>query len=194
MNTSEIFKGVGLSEQELDQIGANFKEITFQKGDIILDIGDYVKYQYYVQSGCLRTFFIDKKGKEHTLQFAVEDWWISDYTAYFSGGTAIMSIECIQDAVLYRSSRSTMETLFQKIPRFETFFRKKLERAFASFQKRILSNLANSAQERYLAFLEDYPQVEKHVKNYHIASYLGVTTETLSRVRNDIAKSFWKGE
>ncbi len=190
MNASEIFKGAGLSEQELDHIRANFKEVAYPKGGVILDMGDTVKYQYYVQSGCLRAFFIDKKGREHTLQFAVKDWWISDYTAYFTGGTAIMSIECIQDAVLYRTSRTSMESLFQEIPRLETFFRRKLERAFASFQKRILSNLANSAQERYLAFLKDYPQVEKYVKNYHIASYLGVTTETLSRVRNEIAKSF----
>jgi CRP-like cAMP-binding protein len=189
MNVAEIFEGAGLSDQELDRIEANSKEVSFQKGDIILDIGDAVKYQYYVQSGCLRVFFIDKKGKEHTLQFAVKDWWTSDYTAYFTGGIAIMSIECIQDAVLYRFSRSAMESLFEEIPHLERFFRKKLERAFASFQKRILSNLANSAQERYLAFLEDYPQIEKHVKNYHIASYLGVTTETLSRIRNEIAKS-----
>lgn len=189
MNASEIFKDAGLSEQELDEIRTNFKEVTYQKGDTILEIGDSAKYQYYVQDGCLRAFFIDEKGREHTLQFAVQDWWISDYTAYFTGDMAIMSIECIQDAVLYRASRETMESLFREAPRLETFFRKKLERAFASFQKRILSNLANSAQERYLAFLEDYPQVEKSVKNYHIASFLGITTETLSRVRKEIAKN-----
>ncbi|SEQ66394.1 Crp/Fnr family transcriptional regulator [Neolewinella agarilytica] len=189
MNAAEIFRGAGLSQEELDHIEAGFKEVNYEKGDVILDIGDAVKHQYYVQSGCLRVFFIDKKGREHTLQFAVKDWWASDYTAYFTGGIAIMSIECIQDAVLYQTSRSTMESLFQEFPRLESFFRKKLERAFATFQKRILSNLANSAQERYLAFLEDYPQVERHVKNYHIASYLGVTTETLSRIRNEIAKT-----
>ena len=80
-----------------------------------------------------------------------------------------------------------MEALYDEVPRLERFFRKKLENGFASFQKRILANLSQSAKERYIAFRTDYPNIEKSVKNYHIASYLGITTESLSRIRKEIA-------
>ena len=122
------------------------------------------------------------------MQFAIEDWWISDYTAFFSSTNAIMNIECIQNAELFQISKESMESLFLEIPQLETFFRKKMERAFASFQKRILASLAQPARERYLSFVTTYPNIEQSVKNYHIASYLGITTESLSRIRKENAK------
>lgn len=188
MIVSHIFKDLNLSPDDLALINAEFTELSYQKGDIILDAGSTVIYQYYVQSGCLRTFLVDEKGKEHTVQFGVADWWISDYTAYFTSGKSIMNIECLQDATLYRMSRLTMEALYRDIPELETFFRKKMEGAFATLQQRILSNLAASAEERYLSFLAAYPEIERSVKNYHIASYLGITTESLSRVRRGITR------
>jgi CRP-like cAMP-binding protein len=97
-----------------------------------------------------------------------------------------MTIEVIQDAVLYRISKEHKEALYQQIPKIEHFFRLKLEKAFASFQKRILSNLSLNASERYLNFINTYPNIEKSIKNYHIASYLGITTESLSRIRKEI--------
>ena len=100
-----------------------------------------------------------------------------------------MTIEVIQDAILYRISRIDKERLYEKIPAIETFFRIKLERAFAAFQRRILSNLSQTATERYLNFITTYPNIEKSVKNYHIASYLGITTESLSRIRKDLSQS-----
>jgi len=97
------------------------------------------------------------------------------------------SIIAIQDATLYEISKKSMEDLFVEIPQLETFFRKKMERAFASFQNRILANLAQSAKERYVSFISTYPNIEQAVKNYHIASYLGITTESLSRIRKEIS-------
>ncbi|TXF90652.1 Crp/Fnr family transcriptional regulator [Neolewinella aurantiaca] len=188
MSPAEIFKGIAISPAELDLITAEFKEVKYKKGDIILDLGDTVKYQYYVQSGCLRTFFIDEKDKEYTLQFGIKDWWVSDYTAYFYSRKAIMTIECLQDATLYRMSRPRLETLCRDIPALETFMRKKVEGGFSMLQKRVLSILSDSAEERYLAFLADYPEIERIVKNYHIASYLGITTESLSRIRKKLAR------
>ena len=159
-----------------------------KKGENLLEANETVLYQYYVSKGCLRTYFIDQAGKEHTLQFAINDWWISDYTAFFSSTQAIMNIECIQDAILYKISKKGMEDLFLEIPQLETFFRKKMEGAFASFQKRILASLAQPAKKRYLAFITTYPNIEQSVKNYHIASYLGITTESLSRIRRENTK------
>ncbi|MDN3594250.1 Crp/Fnr family transcriptional regulator [Zunongwangia endophytica] len=181
----EIFKGVSFSPHQIDLIENQIEKITLKKGDTLLKVQEIVHFQYYVNEGCLRTYFIDQAGKEHTLQFAIKDWWISDYTAFFSSTPAIMNIECIQDAILYRISKASMESLFAEIPQLETFFRKKMEGAFASFQKRILASLAQPAKERYSAFIKSYPDIEQNVKNYHIASYLGITTESLSRIRKE---------
>ncbi|WP_298731642.1 Crp/Fnr family transcriptional regulator [uncultured Chitinophaga sp.] len=159
------------------------------KGRIILSAGQFVPYQYHVYSGCLRTYFIDSSGKEHTIQFAVNDWWISDYTAFFSGERAMFNIDCIHDAVIYRLSKKSMEELYLEVPLIETFFRIKMERFFSTYQKRILSDLAMPAKDKYLIFLQTYPQIERTIKNYHLASYLGITTESLSRIRKELSRS-----
>jgi CRP-like cAMP-binding protein len=185
---SELFKGTSFSQKERSNIEASFVKIELKKGDILLKANDVVYYQYYVFDGCLRTYSIDNSGKEHTLQFAIKDWWISDYTAFFTNSQAIMSIECIQDATIYKISREDIERLYFEIPQLETFFRKKMEGAFSSFQLRILGGLSQSAKERYTSFIRTYPNIERSVKNYHIASYLGITTESLSRIRKKIAQ------
>lgn len=183
----EISKDISFSQKEKDFINSKFKKITLKKGEILLSPNTFVNHQYYISSGCLRSFFVGKSGKEHTVQFAIKDWWMSDYTAFFSSGISKMSVECIQDAVIHEISREDMEILYASIPGLESLFRKKLESAFASFQQRILGYLSQSALERYLTFIKNYPNIEKIVKNYHIASYLGITTESLSRIRKIVA-------
>jgi CRP-like cAMP-binding protein len=182
----EIFKDLNFSEEEIKVIESVFYKISVKKGTTLLNSGDLVDVQYYILSGCLRTYHIDTHGKEHTVQFGIKDWWISDFTAFFSSEKAIMNIEAIQDSTLYRISKEDKDYLYSKIPKIDRFFRIKLERAFAAFQKRILSGLSQTATERYLNFIKAYPNIEKNVKNYHIASYLGITTESLSRIRREI--------
>ena len=183
-----IFKGINFSVDEISTVERKFEKIIIKKGDRLLNSGKTVGNQYYIYSGCLRAFFISNEGKEHTIQFAIEDWWISDYTAFFTTSKAIMTIDCIQDAVVYKISKESMESLYTVIPKLETFFRRKMEGAFSSFQKRILGALSQTAKERYITFIEAYPNIEISVKNYHIASYLGITTESLSRIRKEIAE------
>ncbi|NRA91261.1 MAG: Crp/Fnr family transcriptional regulator [Psychroserpens sp.] len=182
-----IFKDLSFSEEEIKIIESVFHKVILKKGTTILKPDELADSQYYILEGCLRSYYIDNQGKEHTVQFAISDWWMSDYTSFFSDTKAIMNIEVIQDAILYRISRDEKEFLYEQIPKVETFFRKKLERAFAAFQKRILSGLSLTAKERYLRFISTYPNIEKSVKNYHIASYLGITTESLSRIRKELA-------
>ncbi|MCD2260017.1 Crp/Fnr family transcriptional regulator [Psychroserpens luteolus] len=183
----EIFKGLTFSKAEIKIIESVFHKVEHSKGTVLLRADDIVDKQYYIYSGCLRSYHIDTHGKEHTVQFAIKDWWISDYTAYFSTSKSIMNIEVLRDAILYRLSKDDKEYLYAQIPHIESFFRKKLERAFAAFQKRILSNLSQTAAERYTSFINTYPNIEKSVKNYHIASYLGITTESLSRIRKELS-------
>ncbi len=183
-----IFKEFTFSEKESQLLGRSFEKIHLPKHSLLLKAGQQVQEQYFVASGCIRTYYIDSSGKEHTVQFAITDWWISDYTAFFNSGIAVMNIECLQDAILFKMSKIDMETMFEAMPRIESFFRKKMERAFATFQKRIISNLALSAKERYINFITSYPNIEQNVKNYHIASYLGITTQSLSRIRKELAQ------
>ncbi len=183
-----IFKDCSLSAAEIREIAGCFEKIELQKGSILLRAGEIVQHQYYVDNGCLRTYYLQETGKQHTLQFAIKDWWISDYTAYFSQSNAMLHIECVKTAVVYKISQKDMQQLYKSIPVLETFFRHKLEKAFASFQRRILSNLAKPATVRYQEFLLKYPKIEQNINNYHIASYLGITTESLSRIRKSLLK------
>ena len=186
----EIYHGDSLSftEKEIHFIEQKYEQITFCKGDIVLHASEKVEHQYFVAAGCLRTYLISKPGKEHTIQFAIKGWWISDYIAFFSNTKATLFIECIEDATLYKVSSDDVEAIFNTVPKTERFIRKKLQRSFVSFQKRILANLSQTAKERYINFTHDYPNIEQYVKNYHIASYLGITTESLSRIRKEIAQ------
>ena len=180
---------LSFTEEETAFIVDKYKKVIYKKGEIILRADVQVNYQFFVFDGCLRTYLIAKSGKEHTIQFAIKSWWISDYIGYFSETKSVLFIECIEDAILYKISREDVEEIYAKIPKTERFIRKKLERSFVSFQKRILANLSQSAKERYINFTQDYPNIEQHVKNYHIASYLGITTESLSRIRKKISKT-----
>ena len=179
----EIFKDISFSKKEIDFINSKFKKMQLKKGETLLTPDTFANNQYYVFSGCLRSYFVNTAGKYHTNQFAIKDLWISDYTAFFTSEKAIMNIECLQDATVYKLSRKDMNHLCEQMPKVEIFFRKKMEKAFASFQKRILEYLSQPAKERYLKFITSYPEIVKSIKNYHIASYLGITTESLSRIR-----------
>ena len=187
MHIEDIFKGLDLTASEKGVIGSRLHSVEAKKGELLLQPQQTVHYQYFVANGCLRSFLVDHSAKEHTIQFAIKDWWISDYTAFYKESTAILSIECIQNATLYRFSRKDMDDIFEQIPKVERFFRLKTESFISSFQKRIIGDLAKSATERYTDFVHDYPNIESLVKNYHIASYLGVTSESLSRIRKEIA-------
>jgi len=184
----DIFSNSGLTLSELETIGEALREIRLKKGQTLINSGDTVLDTHFVSSGCLRTYFIDDAGKDHTLQFAIKGWWISDYTALFTGDEALMNIECIEAATIYKLRRKKMEELYEAIPPLETYFRKKLERRFIAHQRRTLGYLAQTAKERYLSFVQTYPNIEMKVKNYHIASYLGITAESLSRIRKELAR------
>ena len=182
-----IYKDISLTEEEFKNVASKFELITLDKGERLIKVGDTVYHQYYVYDGCLRSYLLDNVGKEHTLQFAVKDWWISDYIAYFSSSSAIMSIECIQKSTVLKVSRKSMEQLYLQIPKIATYNRAKLEKAYVYLQMRVLKKLSTTAKERYISFINTYPNIEQIVKNYHIASYLGIATESLSRIRKEIA-------
>jgi len=157
------------------------------KGEVLIREGQTVSKTFFVTHGSLRSFCIDKEGKEHTLQFAIKDWWISDFMAIYNNEPASLTVECISDSAVIEFNAQKLNEIYLRFPEFEPFQRKNLERHVVSLHKRILNQLQLTALERYNLFLEQYPNIEQHVPNYHIASYLGITQQSLSRVRAEIA-------
>lgn len=185
--TIDVFKSVDFSPNEQEIIRTCFTEKQIKRGTHLVINGEDVNSILFVLKGCLRTYFIDEKGKEHTIQFAIYDWWISDMIAYISQTKALLNIECILDATVFEIERENIERLCYQIPAFNKLYRKKIEGSIVGYQKRIISILSQSATERYEGFIEKYPNIEMSIKNYHLASYLGITTESLSRIRKDLS-------
>lgn len=165
------------------------KEKNFQKGELLIREGQKVRKTYFVKEGCLRSYCIDKNGKEHTLQFAIKNWWISDFIAIYNNEPATLYVECISDVSIIEFNAEKLNEIYTSFPEFEYFQRKNLEKHVVSLHKRILNQLQLTAPERYDLFLNQYPDIEQHTPNYHIASYLGITQQSLSRIRVEKAKN-----
>ncbi len=156
-----------------------------KKKDILIKENEIVNKTYFVMEGCLRSYIFDSLGKEHTLQFALKNDWISDYIAIFNNEKSSQTVECLADStVIEISVREGIENIFLRFPKIESIHRKNLERNIVSLQKRILNQLQLTSSERYNIFLKQYPEIEKYAQNYHIASYLGITQQSLSRIRS----------
>jgi len=174
---------IDLSPEAEDYFYSISKAISVPKGSVLIREGQTVNKVYFVKSGCLRSFCTDKSGKEHTLQFAIKNWWISDYIAIHNNELATLTVECLEDSTIIEFNAKEVNGILDLFPEYEPFQRYILERHVVSLQKRILNQLQLTAAERYDLFLEQYPNIEQHTKNYHIASFLGITQESLSRIR-----------
>ena len=164
------------------------KEIALSKGEVLIRQGQVVKRTFFVTAGCLRSYCIDKNGKEHTLLFAIKDWWISDYIAIHTDEFSTLNVECLTESKVIEFNAKELDGIHARFPEFESYQRHNLERHVVSLHKRILNQLQLSALERYDLFLKQYPDIEQFTRNYHIASYLGITQQSLSRIRVEKAK------
>jgi len=180
---------IELSSKAEDSLLSIATEKNIQKGTTLILEGQVVNKIYYVKSGCLRSFCSDKKGKEHTLVFAIKDWWISDYIAIYGNSDAVLTVEAITDANVIEFNVEEFDEILSLFPEFETFRTQKLRRYVVSLQQRVLNQLKLSSLERYELFLKQYPDMEKDIHNYHIASFLGITETSLSRLRVENSKN-----
>ncbi|WP_267401892.1 MULTISPECIES: Crp/Fnr family transcriptional regulator [unclassified Chryseobacterium] len=171
-----------LTDEKFNYIFSFFKSKIIKKHRFLIQEGDAVHFEYWVLKGCLKASVISEDGKDRIIRFAMEDWWISDYDAYFKKRTATLNVECLEDCELLVLSFDYREKLCRELPEMEYFFRKKIEGAYAAFQKRLVSLLCNDAKERYEIFLQQYPMLIQRVPKSIIASYLGISRETLSRI------------
>ncbi|WP_051292628.1 Crp/Fnr family transcriptional regulator [Olivibacter sitiensis] len=163
-----------------------YKEVP--KKTFLLHQGEICRFEAYVVKGCVRVYFIDAQGAELTLYFAVEDWWVSDIASFQEHKPSTLFIETLEDSELLLLTLETKELLLKEIPLFERVFRLMVQRNLANLQERLFQTVTTSAVEKYLNFLERYPNIPNRVAQHYIASYLGFTPEFLSKVRRRLYK------
>jgi CRP-like cAMP-binding protein len=179
---------VYLTDEEFSICTKFFISKKLKKHQFLLNEGDVCKYLGFVNSGCLRQYSIDNKGTEHIIQFAIEDWWVSDSHSFLSGLPATYNIDALQDSEVLLLERSAREELLDSCPKMERFFRLLIEANHVATQQRIADSLGASAEERYLKFIKTYPKLFEQVPQNHIASYLGITPQSLSRIRKELTQ------
>ena len=185
---NKIKSRIHLSPEAEEFLYSISKEKALSKGEVLIRQGQVEKKTFFVIAGCLRSYCIDKNGKEHTLQFAIKNWWISDYIAIHNDELATLTVECLTASKVIEFNAKELDEIHARFPEFESYQRHNLERHVVSLHKRILNQLQLSAPERYDLFLAQYRDIEQHTRNFHIASYLGITQQSLSRIRVEKAK------
>lgn len=155
-----------------------------KRKEFLLKEGDIAKQQFFVVSGCLRTYTIDANGKEHILMFAPEDWWCSgDMFSFLSGQQTMNNVAALEPTEVLQISKNNLEILYEKAPKFERFFRVLFQNGFVFHQNRINTNLSQPAEGRYHLFTQVYPGLENRIAQKYIASYIGITPEFFSQVK-----------
>lgn len=176
-------RSVPITDEQFDFVKAQFIPKPVKKNEFLLREGEVAKYGMFVASGCLRTYTIDDKGKEHILQFSVENWWTGDMDSLMNGTPTSYFIEAIEDAEVLLFNNTSLQKVFASIPALAAQYQEGLQNHAAAKNKRIVSSLSATAEQRYDDFLKIYPSIAQRVPQHMIASYLGVSPETLSRIR-----------
>jgi len=179
-----ISRYVTLDEAETAYVISSLKIKKLRKKQLLVQPGFVCTDKSYVVKGALRAYLVDQDGKEHTLAFAIEDWWISDYNSLINQEPATLFVEALEDSELVQISYAAEQDFLDKIPKMEKFERIITQRSLVFQQKRLLANFTHTAEERYEEFMEKYASIAKRVPQYALASYLGFSTEYLSKIRN----------
>lgn len=186
----QLFKSIQekvlLTQEEMELCKTFFIPKKLRKKQILLQEGDICIYNAFIEKGILRSFTMDEKGNEHIVQFAIEGWWITDLSSFLTNSASVYTIEALEDSELLLLTTSAREALMDKIPMFERYQRLLLQNAYIANQARINSALTETAEEKYINLGNAYLGLVQRVPQHMIASYLGLTPETLSRVRKQI--------
>ena len=183
---THVKEKVLLSQEEQDLIKNYFIPKKLRKKQYLLQEGDVCKYMSFVEKGLLRSYNVDDKGLEHMIQFAWEGWWIADTYSFLSGDNAAYNIDAIEDSELLMITLAHFEEMTMKVPKMERYFRILFQNNIISKERRLISSITYSAEEKYCKFAKDQPELIQRIPLNLIASYIGITPETLSRIRKNI--------
>lgn len=174
---------VALSVGEQELVKQYLIPKKLRKKQYLLQEGDVCKHVAFVEKGVLKSYTVDDTGTERIIQFALEGWTIADLYSFLTGEPATYNIDALEDAELLLISKTSHEELLQKLPKYETYIRLQITNAYIALQKRLTSIISLPLEERYKSFLTQYPNIVQRVPQHMIASYMGLTPETLSRMR-----------
>jgi len=178
---------VSLTEEEKQLSRTFFIPKKLRKKQYLLQEGDVSKYVAFVEKGLLRSYTINDKGSEHIMQFAFEGWWIADQFSFLTGVSSEYNIDALEDSELLLLTKQAEEQMLEKIPKFERYFRILLQNSLITTQKRLASSFSQSAEERYNELVKSCPDtLPQRIPQHMLASYLGITPETLSRIRRQL--------
>jgi len=174
-------------DKECDEIANRLSERKVRRNQYILQEGDVCRHFTFVVAGCFKMFAIDKNGKEHNLQFAAENDWITDLSSFYSEKVSNVFIEAIEHSEILQIKHDDLLYLYVHYHKIDHNFRVIIEQKYIELQNRVLQNISSTAEERYTAFLQQYPNLSNRLPNTQIASYLGITPEFLSKIRREIS-------
>lgn len=179
-----------LGEKIPDEMLAKFMELTFEKSfdkkQFLTEAGKACKYQYFILQGSCYSYYINEKGDKHAIQFAMEDYWITDASGYFTNKPAVFNIETLEPTRALLLNKNNFDKLCKAYPLFDRFFRILLQNSLATLHYRIAKTTSEDAKYRYKEFSQLYPLFIQRIPQYLIASYLGIAPQSLSRIRKEI--------
>lgn len=179
---------IQLTAEEKELSRKFFTPKKLRKRQYLLQEGDVCKYIAFVDKGLLRSYTVNDRGQEHITQFAYEGWWISDQFSFLTGEPSTYNIDALEDCELLLLSKPSEEELLERIPKFERYFRILLQNNLIATQKRLVSSLSQTAEERYIELISVCPEtLPQRIPQHMLASFLGITPETFSRIRKQIA-------
>jgi CRP/FNR family transcriptional regulator, anaerobic regulatory protein len=177
-----------LSNAEKQLVTDLFKPRLYRKRQYVLQEGDTCNHCNFVVRGCLRMYKLDTAGDIHILQFASENWWIMDIGSFHGRTPSELNIDALEDTMVLQISHENLLALYLQAPKFDRIFRVLMENSYVALQKRLLQNISANAEEKYLSFIQTYPHLTNRLPQTQIASFLGITPEFLSRLRNRQSK------
>jgi len=177
-----------LNSAERDELAMRFTERKIKRRGFIQQDGDVCRHFTFVVSGCFKMYAVDKNGKEHNIQFAAENDWITDLSSFYSEKPGRLYIEAIEPSVILQIKHPDLLQLYTNHHKFDRNFRIIIEQKFIELQNRVLQNISSTAEERYHSFRQQYPNLSNRLPNTQIASYLGITPEFLSKIRKDLSR------
>jgi len=184
---TKITENTSITEEDFNFCKTLFLPKKLRKRQYLLQEGDVCKYTAFVEKGILRTYTIDDKGTEHILQFSQEGWWVADLYSFLTNEISAFNIEALEDCELLLITKQSWDVLLEKRPAFERYFRILIQNNLIATQRRLMGTLSETAEAKYIKLLKAYPDCVQRVPQHMVASYLGITRETLSRIRSQMA-------